>query len=383
MTRPIAFIDLASQRDRLRRRIDSAIARVLDHGAFVMGPEIDRLEAELSAFAGVAETVTCSSGTDALILPLMAWEIGRGDAVFVPSFTFAATAEAVALVGATPVFVDVLTDTFTMDPARLVAAIAEVERIGGLRPRAVVAVDLFGQPADYREIEPICRANGLKLIADAAQGFGATLDGRQAGDWADAVAISFYPAKPLGCYGDGGAVQTNDSALADAMRSLRVHGQGATRYENLRIGLNARLDTIQAAVLLEKLAVFSEEIELREAVARRYGEALSGLVQTPRVLEGGRSTWAQYTLLVDGVGRDAFAAEMQACGVPTAIHYSVPLHRQPAFQDCRIAGGALPVSDELARRVISLPMHPYLTSDDQTRIAEAVHRSIELTRMAA
>jgi dTDP-4-amino-4,6-dideoxygalactose transaminase len=313
----------------------------------------------------------------------MVWEIGPGDAVFVPSFTFAATAEAVALVGATPVFVDVLADTFTMDPAHLAAAIAEVERIDGLRPRAVIAVDLFGQPADYREIEPICRAKELKLIADAAQGFGATLDGRQAGHWADAVATSFYPAKPLGCYGDGGAVQTNDAALADAMRSLRVHGQGASRYEHIRLGLNARLDTIQAAVLLEKLAVFAEEIGLREAVARRYDDALSGVVQTPRVLQGGRTTWAQYTLLVDGIGRDAFAAEMQASGVPTAIHYAVPLHRQPAFQDCRIAGGSLPVTDELAHRVVSLPMHPYLAGEDQNRITEAVLRSIEVTRMAA
>jgi dTDP-4-amino-4,6-dideoxygalactose transaminase len=382
MTKPIAFIDLASQRDRLRQRIDAAVARVLDHGAFIMGPEVERLEAELSAFAGVRETVSCSSGTDALILPLMAWEIGPGDAVFLPSFTFAATGEAVALLGATPIFVDVAPDTFTIDPARLAAAIAEVGAAGRLRPRAVIAVDLFGQTADYRRIGPLCEEHGLRLIADAAQAFGATLDNRQAGDWADAVAISFYPAKPLGCYGDGGAVQTNDSALAERMRSIRVHGQGADRYDNVRIGLNARIDTIQAAILLEKLAIFPEELEVRDAVARRYQEALSDILRTPVVLDGGRSTWAQYTLVVDGGGRDAFAAEMAARGVPTAIHYATPLHRQPAFRSAVVAGG-LPVTDELARQVASLPMHPYLDGDDQGRIVEAARQALALTRMAA
>lgn len=383
MTRPIAFIDLASQRDRLRQKLHAAIDRVLDHGAFIMGPEVERLEAELSGFAEVKETVSCSSGTDALILPLMAWGIGRGDAVFVPSFTFAATAEAVALVGATPVFVDVLPDTFNLDPSHLAGAIAQVASEGRLSPKAVIAVDLFGQPAAYPAIRAICDANGLKLIADAAQAFGATLNGRQAGDWADAVATSFYPAKPLGCYGDGGAVQTNDSALADHMRSLRVHGQGSNKYENIRVGLNARLDTIQAAVLLEKLVVFGEELEARNAVALRYQEALSQLVQTPRLVEGGRSTWAQYTVLIQSGQRDAFAAEMQARGVPTAIHYAKPLHRQTAFQDSVIAGGSLPVTEELARRVISLPMHPYLGTEDQDRVVEAVHHSVERTRMAA
>ncbi|HEX2255396.1 MAG TPA: DegT/DnrJ/EryC1/StrS aminotransferase family protein [Afifellaceae bacterium] len=383
MTKPIAFIDLASQRDRLRQDIDAAIARVLDHGAFIMGPEVERLEAELSAFAGIAETVSCSSGTDALVLPLMAWEIGPGDAVFLPSFTFAATGEAVALVGATPVFVEVLPDTFAIDPAALAAAIEEVRRAGRLTPRAVIAVDLFGQPADYRLIQPLCREHGLRLIADAAQAFGATLDGRQAGHWADAVAVSFYPAKPLGCYGDGGAVQTNDASLAERMRSLRVHGQGADKYDNVRIGLNARMDTIQAAILLEKLAIFPQELELRDAAARRYEEALADVVRTPRVLDGGRSTWAQYTLLIADGGRDAFAAEMRARGVPTAIHYAKPLHRQLAFEKSLVAGGELPVTDDLCRSVISLPMHAYLERDDQDRIVETVRRSLALTRMAA
>lgn len=383
MTKPIAFIDLASQRDRLRQKIDAAIARVLDHGAFIMGPEVERLEAELSAFGEVKETVSCASGTDALILPLMAWDIGPGDAVFVPSFTFAATAEAVALVGATPVFVDVLPDTFNLDPSHLAAAIAQVNGQGQLSPKAVIAVDLFGQPADYPAIKAVCDENGLKLIADAAQAFGATLDGCQAGHWADAVATSFYPAKPLGCYGDGGAVQTNDPTLADHMRSLRMHGQGANKYENIRVGLNARMDTIQAAVLLEKLAIFPQELEMRDVAARRYADGLSAVVQTPRVLEGGRSTWAQYTVLVEAGERDRFAAELQARGVPTAIHYAKPLHQQLAFQGCVVAGGRLPVTEELARRVISLPMHPYLGTEGQDRIVEAVRKSVEVTRMAA
>jgi dTDP-4-amino-4,6-dideoxygalactose transaminase len=383
VTKPIAFIDLASQRDRLRQNIDAALARVLDHGSFIMGPEVARLEAELSAFGEAGETVSCASGTDALILPLMAWEIGPGDAVFMPSFTFAATAEAVALVGATPVFVDVLPDTFNLDPSRLAAAVAEVKGQGRLSPKAVIAVDLFGQPADYPAIEPICEESGLKLLADAAQAFGATLNGRKASHWADAVATSFYPAKPLGCYGDGGAVQTDDAILAETMRSLRVHGQGANKYENVRVGLNARMDTVQAAVLLEKLAVFAEELELRDAAARRYGEALSDLVQIPRLLKRGRSTWAQYTVLVDADERDRFAAELQARGVPTAIHYSKPLHRQLAYRDCPVAGERLPVTDDLAGRVISLPMHPYLTPEDQDRIVAEIRKSLEVTRMAA
>ncbi|GAA0599773.1 DegT/DnrJ/EryC1/StrS aminotransferase family protein [Caenispirillum bisanense] len=371
----IAFIDLAAQRRRLGARIDEAVLRVIDHGGYIMGPEVKQLEADLSAFCGARHVISCSNGTDALMLPLRAKGVGPGDAVFCPSFTFAATAEVVALVGATPVFVDVLPDTFNMAPASLEAGIARAVR-EGLRPVAAIAVDLFGLPADYDAIKAICAAHGLWLMADSAQGFGSVCKGRRSGTIGDVATTSFFPAKPLGCYGDGGAIFTGDDELAATLRSLRVHGQGSDKYDNVRIGVNGRLDTIQAAVLIEKLKIFPDEIEARNAVARRYGEALADVAVVPVVPEGMVSVWAQYTLRIDGGRRDAVAARLKEAGIPTAVYYPKPLHRQTAYRGYPVAGNGLPVSDRLAEEVLSLPMHPYLTPDCQTRIIEAVRHAI-------
>ncbi|KQT54108.1 aminotransferase DegT [Aureimonas sp. Leaf454] len=376
MTQPIAFIDLATQRDRVRDRVEARFKRILDEGSYIMGPDVLELEAALSTFAGLSETISCGSGTDALLLPLTAWGIRPGDAVFCPSFTFAATAEVVAMLGASAVFVDVLPHTFNMDPDSLSHAIEETLAAGRLKPRAVITVDLFGLAADYPDIRAICDRHGLKLVSDAAQGYGSTLDGRQAGAWADVVATSFYPAKPLGCYGDGGAVQTNDADLAAVMRSLRVHGGGSDRYDNVRIGMNARMDTLQAAVVLEKLAIFPDEIEARMQIGRRYAQGLpDGL--TPQMLPNGAvSTFAQYTVRVSGGRRDAFMAGMKARGVPTVIYYPRPLHRQTAYGHFPVAGNALPVTDDLAAEVVSLPMHAYLSEATQDVILTAARDAL-------
>lgn len=382
MTETLAFIDLAAQRDRLRPRLDAAIARVLDHGEFIMGPEIKTFEAGLSAFAGLTHAISCANGTDALAMPLMVWGLKPGDAVFCPTFTFAATAEVVAWLGATPVFVDVDPDTFNLSLPSLEAAIDHVVKEGRLKPRAVIAVDLFGLPADYPAIRTICDRHGMKLIADAAQGFGGTLNGRQAGHWADVVATSFFPAKPLGCYGDGGAVLTNDADLAEGLRSVRVHGKGTDKYDNVRIGMNARLDTIQAAILIEKLAIFPEEIEARNVRARRYAERLGNAVKTPYVPPGAVSTWAQYTLVLDAGQRDEVAKRMKAQGVPTAVYYPRPLHQQTAYRRFPVGPGGAPVSERLAASVLSLPMHPYLSERDQDRVCSALHASLDARAVA-
>lgn len=370
MAEPIPFIDLQAQRRRLGESLSRAIAEAVEGAQWILGPQVARLEEELAAFAGVKHAVACANGTDALLLILKAWNIGPGDAVFVPSFTFVATAEVVALAGATPVFVDVLEDTFNMDPASLEAAIAMVRDEGRLSPRVAIPVDLFGQPADYRKLEPICRREGLRLLCDTAQSFGATLDGRRAGSIGDAAGTSFFPSKPLGCYGDGGACFTHDDGLAEALRSLRMHGQGAERYEHPRIGLNSRLDTIQAAILIEKLKIFPEEIALRNEVAGRYSVAFAAnnRIRAPQIIAGAQSVWAQYTLLVED--RAALQAKLKDEGIPTAIHYPLPLSRQPAYG--RFPSVPVPVSDRLSRQVVSLPMHPYLDAATQDRIVTAV-----------
>ncbi len=370
----IQFIDLQTQQAHLGSRIDEAIARVLKHGRYIMGPEIKTLEAQLSEFAEVERTVSCSNGTDALQLALMAWEIGPGDAVFVPSFTFASTGEVVALVGATPVFVDVLPDTYNMDSAHLELAIDGVKAAGDLTPKAVIVVDLFGQIADYPALKKITDAHGLRMISDAAQGFGATLNGQQSGEWADVVTTSFFPAKPLGGYGDGGAVLTNDHALADILESLRVHGYGTDKYDNVRIGMNGRMDTLQAAVLIEKLAIFPEEIAKRNAVAARYSEALSAVATVPHIMDGAVSVWAQYTLLVED--RDGVQAKLKERGVPTAAYYPKPMHQQTAYKHYPQGGNGLPVSDRLAEKVVSLPMHPYLDAKTQDYIIKSVKQAV-------
>ena len=370
MSASIPFIDLQAQRRRLGEPLNQAIKAAVEGGQWVMGPQVAELEAKLADFAGVKHCIACANGTDALLIVLRAWNIGPGDAVFVPAFTFAASAEVVALVGASPVFVDVLEDTFNMDPSSLEAAIAMVRRDGKLRPRAVMPVDLFGQSANYRLIEPIAQREGLKMLCDTAQAFGSTLDGKQTASIGDAAATSFFPAKPLGCYGDGGATFTNDDALAEVLRSVRIHGQGSDKYENVRIGVNSRLDTIQAAILLEKFKIFPDEIQLREAIAQRYNEALgkSNRIRVPRVLAGAQSTWAQYTIQVSD--RDKLQGALKEKGIPTAVYYPIPLSRQKGYRDFPAA--PTPISDALSKAVISLPMHPYLENETQGWIIDAV-----------
>ena len=371
--KPIAFIDLQAQQARIRDRIDDRLAQVLDRGTYIMGPEVAELENKLAAFAGTKHCLTCSNGTDSLGLALMAWGVGPGDAVFVPAFTFVASAEAVVWTGATPVFVDVDPNNFTMDIASLTAAINWAKDYG-LTPRVVMPVDLFGLPADYLRLQPIAEREDLLILADSAQGFGSRIDGKPVPTLVPVASTSFFPAKPLGCYGDGGALFTNDDALIAQWRSLRVHGQGSDKYDNIRIGMNARLDTLQAAILLEKLEIFADEIAARNRVAQRYTEGLADIVQTPHVPTGVTSVWAQYTLVLDR--RDALAAACKAAGVPTAVYYPIPLSRQTAYRQFPTAPGGVPVSEALCGKVLSLPMHPYLDEADQDRIISVVRAAL-------
>jgi dTDP-4-amino-4,6-dideoxygalactose transaminase len=371
----LPFIDLKAQRDRLGKAVDDAVLAVINHGQYIMGPEVHQFEKDMSAFCGAKHVISCANGTDALALVLMAKGVKAGDAVICPSFTFAATAEVVAWVGATPIFTDVLEDTFNMDPASLKAALATARQMK-LNPVGVIAVDLFGQPADYDTIEAICEAEKLWLLCDSAQSFGATYRGRNVGQIGMATSTSFFPAKPLGCYGDGGAVMTDDDELADVMRSLRVHGQGSDKYDNVRIGMNGRLDTMQAAILIEKLKIFPSEIVARDKVAAAYNAALAGCAKVPPVIQGATSVWAQYTLRVDAAKRDAFKKSLAAEGVPTAVYYPLPLHQQTAYKKFPAAGNGLPVSERLAREVISLPMHPYMDEAAQQRIIKAVQAAV-------
>jgi dTDP-4-amino-4,6-dideoxygalactose transaminase len=370
VTQPISFIDLAAQRRRIAREIDAAIARVLDHGIFISGPEVAAFEAKLAAFCGARFAVACGNGTDALQLALMAKGIGQDDAVIVPDFTFTATAEAVALVGGTPVFVDVQAADFNIDVGQLEAGL-RAAKDRGLKPRALIAVDLFGLTADYEALNAFCDANGLLLIADAAQSFGAALRGRKVGTLAPITTTSFFPAKPLGCYGDGGAILTDDADLVATLKSLRVHGQGTDKYDNVRIGVNSRLDTIQAAILMCKLDIFADEIGARQTVAARYTEALANCVVTPTVPDDVVSVWAQYTVRILGGRRDEIAAKLKAAGVPTAIYYPKPLHQQTAYRHFPPTG-SLAVSQRLSGEVLSLPMHPYLEGATQERIVTAI-----------
>lgn len=373
---PIPFIDLAAQRQRLKPAVDVAVAKVLDHCQFIMGPEVRAFEAELAAFCGAKHVVTCASGTDALVLALRAFGIGPGDAVICPSFTFCATAEVAVLVGATPVFVDVDPVTFNIDASGIAGAV-ETAKAAGLVPKAVIPVDLFGLAADHVAVAAAAKAHGLMVLDDAAQGFGASFNNRRLGTFGHATATSFFPAKPLGCYGDGGAVMTDDDKLADLMRSIRVHGAGSDRYDNVRIGLASRLDTIQAAILSEKLKIFPDEIEARNVVARRYAEGLSDLIKVPAVPAGSTSVWAQYTIRLKPGTRDAFAAALKADGIPTAIYYPIPLHLQQAYKQYPVGKGGVANSEKLAAEVISLPMHPYLDEPTQGRIIDSVRRALK------
>jgi dTDP-4-amino-4,6-dideoxygalactose transaminase len=373
--KPIPFIDLGAQRRRLGTKVDQAMLRVVDHSGFILGPEVAALESELSAFCGARHTISCGNGTDALALVLMAKGVRPGDAIFCPSFTFAATAEVVAWLGATPVFIDILEDTFNLDTNSLTAAIRTARDLD-LRPVGLISVDLFGQAADYDAILPVCDAEGLWLLSDAAQSFGATYKGQRLGRYGCATTTSFFPAKPLGCYGDGGAIFTDDEELDATLRSLRVHGQGTDKYDNVRIGMNGRLDTIQAAILLEKLQIFEDEIAARNRVAQRYDAALADIAVVPHVLDGCQSTWAQYTIRLAPGLRDPLALALKEAGIPTAIYYPKPLHRQTAYRHYPAGGNGLPVSDRLAEEVLSLPMHPYLDEVTQDRIVEAVRTQL-------
>lgn len=376
MKKPIPFIDLAAQQARIRDRVEAAMRRTLDHGAYIMGPEIGELETGLAAFCGARHAVACSNGTDALALVLMAKGVKPGDAVFCPSFTFAATAEVVAWLGATPYFVDIEADTYNMDPASLATAIGEA-REAGLTPAGVISVDLFGLPADYDRIEPVAAENGLWLLCDAAQGFGATYKDRKVGTIGMATTTSFFPAKPLGAYGDGGAVFTDDDEMAALLRSLLFHGKGNDRYDNVRIGMNGRLDSLQAGVLLEKLAIFPEEIEARNRIAARYSDGFSNVLVTPHIPDGSTSVWAQYTLRAPGHDRDALTAALKERGVPTAVYYPKPLHQQTAYKEFPVVRGSLPVSERAACEVFSLPMHAYLDEETQDFIIGSVRAALQ------
>lgn len=373
---PIPFIDVAAQRRRLAPVIDAAVARVLNHCQFILGPEVRAFETELAAFCGARHVVTCASGTDALVLALRAMGIGPGDAVLCPSFTFCATAEVAALVGATPVFLDVDATTFNIDATHIEGAVAAAKE-AGLRPKAIIPVDLFGLPADHSAIAAAAEPEGLLVLDDAAQGFGATYNNRRLGTFGQATATSFFPAKPLGCYGDGGAVMTDDDGLSETLRSLRVHGQGSDKYDNVSIGLASRLDTIQAAVLSEKLKIFPDEIDSRNKVARRYNEALTDVATVPAVPAGSTSVWAQYTIRISAARRAAVAAALKSEGIPTAIYYPIPLHRQQAYKHYPVGKGGVAASDRLASEVISLPMHAYLDAATQDRIIDATRRALK------
>jgi dTDP-4-amino-4,6-dideoxygalactose transaminase len=372
---PIAFIDIVEQRRRLGRRIDDAITRVTTHCQFINGPEVARLEADLAAYCGAKHVVACASGTDALLMVLLAKKVGPGDAVICPTFTFCATGEVVALLGATPVFVDVDATTFNIDPVSLKDGIAVAKKLG-LKPRAIIPVDLFGQPADFDAVTAIAEAEGMFVLDDAAQGFGASYKGQPLGTFGLATATSFFPAKPLGCYGDGGAIFTDDAELAATLRSVRVHGQGSDKYDNVRLGLTARIDTMQAAILIEKLKIFPDEIAARDAVARRYNEGLGNVAIVPRVAQDCTSVWAQYTIRLPDGGRDAMAETLKAQGIPTAIYYPKSLHQQTAYRNFPVASGGLAVSEKLSGEVISLPMHAYLDEPTQERIIKAVRGAV-------
>ena len=372
----VPFIDIGAQRRRLGTSIDEAVARVLAHCQFINGPEVAQLEAKLAEFCGAKHVVSCASGTDALVMALMAKGVGRGDAVFCPSFTFCATGESAALLGATPVFVDVDEATFNMDVASLERGVATAKKLG-LKPKAVIPVDLFGQSADHEAIGKLAAAEGFFVLDDAAQGFGASYKGRRLGTFGELTATSFFPAKPLGCFGDGGAIFTDDAELATTLRSIRVHGQGSDKYDNVRLGVTGRLDTMQAAILIEKLKIFDDEIAARNEVAERYAQGLGNVVTLQHVAAGCTSVWAQYTIrLPKGTDRDGFAAALKAQGIPTAIYYPKSMHQQTAYRDFPVAQGGLPVSEALSSDVISLPMHAYLDEPTQERVIKAVRGAL-------
>ena len=378
----IDFIDLKAQRQHIGKAMDDAILAAVHEGSYILGPQVKQFEAELAKFCGAKHAIGCANGTDAIALCLMALQLRPGDAVICPSFTFASTAEVVAWLGASPIFADIDEATYNLDPKGLEAALATAKQ-QGLKPRALIAVDLFGQAADYDPIEAFCKANDLVLISDSAQGFGANYKGRITGAIGDFATTSFFPAKPLGCYGDGGAILTDNDEYVSILRSLHVHGKGTDKYDNIRIGVNSRLDTVQAAVLLQKIAIYAQEIEKRQVVASRYETGLSDVAVTPKVMENCVSTWAQYTIRVPAAQRTAFMDGLKARGVPTAIYYPKPLHQQTAYKRFPVAGNGLPASERVSQEVVALPMHPYLDAATQDYIIEAARDVLRSASAAA
>jgi UDP-2-acetamido-2-deoxy-ribo-hexuluronate aminotransferase len=371
------FIDLNAQQQPIRGLIEDRIKHVLDHGKYILGPEVKELEETLAEYVGVPHAVGVASGTDALLMALMAYDIGPGDAVFTVPFTFVATAEVIQLVGAQPVFVDIDPDTWNLDAAALEQAIVRVTEEGRLRPRCVMPVDIFGQAADYAAINAVAKRHGLVVLEDMAQSFGAMQKDRRAGSLGDIAGTSFFPAKPLGAYGDGGMIFAAEEDMREKLCSLRVHGQGRHKYENVRTGVNGRLDTLQAAILLAKFTVFPVEMEKRQIVAARYAEGLGDVVTLQQVETGNLSAWAQYS--VRHPRRDDICAALKEQGIPTAIYYPVPLHLQPAYADLSHAPGDFPISEALSLDIFSLPFHPYLPPDEQDMIIEAVRRAAKRT----
>lgn len=371
------FIDLGRQYNKIKKNLDSRLINIMENTSFIMGKDVETLESQLANYVGVKHCISCANGTDALQIPLMAWEIGPGDAVFLPSFTFYATAEVVSLVGATPIFIDVEEENFNIDVNKLEIAICNVLNENKLTPRVIIPVDLFGLPANYNEIEKIAKKYNLLVLEDGAQGFGGKINDKVACSFGNIASTSFFPAKPLGCYGDGGAIFTNDDNLNNIMRSIRNHGQGSDRYDNVRIGLNSRLDTIQAAVLIEKLSIFDDELVLRNKIAKKYNELLDGYIKTPRIYENCLSSWAQYTLIARDKDQRAKIQEyLKTLDIPTMIYYPIPLHKQTVYSDNYTRYCDLSVCENLSDCVFSIPMHPYLTDEEILFITDSIKKCL-------
>ena len=371
------FIDLHRQYERIERTVQDGISKVLDHKKFIMGPEVDEFEEKLKKYTGVKHVICCASGTDALVLPLRAYGLKETDAVFVPSFSFFASAESISLAGGTPVFVDCDKDTFNISVDSLKKAIENVKKNQKLTPKGIVAVDLFGLPANFPEIKKIAQENNLFILEDAAQGFGGRIKEKVACSFGDVAATSFFPAKPLGCYGDGGAVFTNDDDMAEKIRSIHVHGQGVDKYDNVRIGLNSRLDTIQAVILNAKIDIFEDELKLRNKVAQEYEVRLKESINTPKGINGYISSWAQYTLKArNAEERKKITNALAEASVPTAIYYATPIHLSSAYKDIKGDQIDLPNTEEICNKVFSIPMHPYLNIDEIEKISDIISSSV-------
>ena len=367
------FIDLHKQQNLIREKIEVRIASVLDHGQYIMGPEVTDLELKLAKYVGTNHCITCSSGTDALLIPLLANNIGPGDAVLTTPFTYIATAEVIKLVGATPIFIDIDRETFNIDPSLLGSGIEHALK-NGLNPKAIIPVDLFGNPANYIDISNFARKNKMLVLEDAAQGFGGSINDQKVGSFGNVAATSFFPAKPLGCYGDGGAIFTDDSSMAEKMISIRVHGSGIDKYDNVRLGINGRLDTIQAAILLEKLNIFDNEVKIRNKIADYYSNNISNFFIKPTILDGYISSWAQYSILVENKDhRDAVMLHLKSHDIPSMIYYRIPLHLQSVFKYLNISRGEFPISEQIAERILSLPMHPYIDKAQQDSVIEVLN----------